>query len=807
MKKGLGTLKRNSRCKEIEFLLSSRRRFGLHLPKLWCLWTLIVPFVAAALAGTQAFAQTTNAAYTFTTYAGTLGQGSDDGTGAAARFAWPMHLAADVQGNLYVADHMNYTVRKVTPDGVVTTVAGLAGCPGTNNGAGSAARFRGAFGVAIDTSGALYLGLIHEHTIRKLTPIGADWVVTLMAGIPEKPGSADGTGATASFQNPAGVAVNSAGDVYVADRGNHTIRKVTPAGVVTTVAGLAGTPGSANGTGSAARFSGPVGIAVDASGNLYVADRGNSTIRKITPNKVVTTLAGSAGNAGNVDGFGTSAQFDSPFGLAVDTNGTLYVADFGSSTIRKVTSAGWVTTIAGFAYNVGTNNGIGSAARFYRPYSVAIDTAGNLHVSDGYNNTIRKMTPLGANWVVTTLAGRAAGRPGTADGTGSGARFNFPNDLAIDGNGNLYVADEFNHTIRKVAPGGVVTTLAGSPGNAGSADGMGSAARFYNPEGVTVDGSGNIYVADGWNFTIRKVTPAGFVTTFAGFAGAWGSDDGTGSSARFSEVTGLASDPARNIYVADFSNHTIRKITPQRVVTTIAGLAGNPGSDDGTGSTARFNGPARLALDRAGNIYVSDNRNYTLRKMTPSGSGWLVTTIAGSPGQWGSDDGMGSAARFSIVNGIAADTDGHIYVVDSSNCLLRKVTPAGSNWMVTTIAGDVTCGGGRDGTGKAASFAVPTGLALGNDGIIYISDYYGHTIRKGFPASSVPPPALLSPNLTAGQFKFGITGLSSIWVNLESSADLSTWGVVGTRLLEGGTNYFSTSSQPDDSLFLRAYVR
>ena len=296
---------------------------------------------------------------------------------------------------------------------------------------------------------------------------------------------------------------------------NNTIRKITPAGVVSTLAGLAGSSGSADGTGSAARFCYPYGVAVDGSGNVYVADTDNYTIRKITPAGVVSTLAGLAGSSGSADGTGSAARFDYPYGVAVDGSGNVYVADSGNNTIRKITPAGVVSTLAGMAGSSGSADGTGSAARFNYPTGVAVDGSGNVYVADTGNNTIRKITPAG---VVSTLAG-TAGSSGSADGTGSAARFYYPYGVAVDGSGNVYVADNDNYTIRKITPAGVVSTLAGLAGSSGSADGTGSAARFYYPYGVAVDGSGNVYVADTDNDTIRKITPAGVVSTLAGLAG------------------------------------------------------------------------------------------------------------------------------------------------------------------------------------------------------------------------------------------------------------------------------------------------
>jgi hypothetical protein len=325
--------------------------------------------------------------------------------------------------------------------------------------------------------------------------------VSTFAGTSGTRGSTDGIGAAARFNNPYGVAVDSADNIYVADWTNLTIRKVTPAGVVTTFAGSAGSPGSNDGTGPFARFRYPAAVAVDSADNVYVADWGNSTIRKITPAGVVTTLAGTALSQGSADGTGVAARFRGPTGLAVDSADNIYVADSSNSTIRRVTPAGVVTTLAGTAGVNGADDGIGAAARFNDPHGVAVDSDDNIFVTDSDSQTIRKVTPWGA---VTTLAGTALAA-GSDDGIGAAARFNAPQGLAVDSADNLYVADNNNETIRRVTPTGAVTTVAGTAGVYGAADGIGPAARFNTPVAVAVDSADHLYVADYWNHTIRKI--------------------------------------------------------------------------------------------------------------------------------------------------------------------------------------------------------------------------------------------------------------------------------------------------------------
>jgi len=398
----------------------------------------------------------------------------------------------------------------------------------------------------------------------------------------------------------------------------------------TNFVGRPGYPGSADGVDGVARFDWPAGVAVDNAGNVYVADHWNHTIRKVTPEGEVTTLAGRAGNAGSADGTGSAARFKEPLDVTVDAAGNVFVADTWNFTIRKVTGAGEVTTLAGRAGNAGSADGTGSAARFYWPFGVAVDATGNVYVADAWNQTIRKVTPAGE---VTTLAG-LAGTSGSADGIGSAARFNYPGRLAIDLAGNLYVPDYWNHTLRKVTTAGEVTTLAGSAGSSASADGTGGTARFFNPESAAVDGAGNIFVADAGNHTIRKVAASGMVTTVGGVAGVIGGADGIGSAASFSHPSGVAVDSTGTLYVADQSNHRITKgvpLFPPVITVQPASRTNNPGTTATLSVTATGSAPLSYQWSLNGTILAgATDSSLTLAnvQITDAGSYSIVVTNA-----------------------------------------------------------------------------------------------------------------------------------------------------------------------------------
>jgi uncharacterized repeat protein (TIGR01451 family) len=615
-----------------------------------------------------------------TTLAGFAGDGEvgdRDGTGIDARLFFPTGIALDSTGNIYVTEQLGYTIRKITPAGVVSTLAGTFGVSGSADGIGNGASFYYPCGIAVDSAGNVYVSEILNQTIRKITPTG---VVSTIAGTAGVSGSTDGPGAVARFSNPADLAIDSTGNLYVADNLNSTIRKIVLGSSVrdisvSTFAGTAGVVGSNNGTGAAASFNGPYGLSVDGAGNVYVADTYNHTIRKITSARVVSTFAGAAGIHGAADGTGSAAQFNTPTDVTVDSAGTLlYVADYGNNEIRKITSRRVVSTFAGSVNNppggVGCVEGIGRAARFGNPSGIAL-AGTTIYVADA-NNTIRKIT---SNGVVTTLAG-TPGVAGSADGTGAAAQFNYPFGVAADSKGNVYVADSGNCTIRKiVAATGVVTTLAGAAGVVGYADGTGPTAQFSNPYSVAVDSAGStVYVADTFNQVVRKINVStGAVTTLAGYQpdGIVADVDGTGSNARLNFPGGIAVDKNGNVYVTEQIGSTIRKITPGGVVTTLAGtftFNDNYGSADGTGHAARFYSPWGIAVDAKGTLYVADYGNDTIRKITSTG---VVTTLGGVPGANGMKDANGSGARFWYPAGIASDATGKIYIADRNNSEIR----------------------------------------------------------------------------------------------------------------------------------------
>lgn len=758
------------------------------------------------------FSQANYTPYTFTTIAGMPPSlGTADGTNASAQFQFPNGAVTDNQGNIYIADTQNHAIRKMTHVGtnwVVTTIAGLPGMAGASDGDQNTARFNGPYGIAMDPSGNIYVGDSYNNLVRKISPFNQGWLVSTLAGKAGVQGTSDGTGTNAAFYSPSGIALDAATNIYVTDTQNYTIRKMTPSGTnwtVTTIAGKASHYGSANAIGTNASFYFPYALAVDNATNIYVADSYNNMIREISlvgTNWNVSTIAGNANQSGTNDGAGSIALFSSPMGLYVDAATNLYISDSYNNTIREMTfsNGNWiVSTLAGQqnSHSLG-QDGTNSTAFFAYPSGLTMDGAGNFFIADEGNDAIREMTHDGANWIVTTVTG-TVGSTGSADGTNSQGRFYEPYGLTTDPAGNLYVADLGNDTIRKLSPSGtnwIMTTIAGMPHGNAYANGLGSAARFYFPNGMASDAAGNLYVADSFNNLIRKLYVSGTNWVVTNLLLSGGS---------VNDPNGLAIDAATNIYVTDTGNNAIRKLTPSGTfwkVSTLAGSSGVLGNKDGLGNVAQFHYPTGIAFDLSTNIYIADTHNNSIRKMTPIGTNWMVTTIGGM-GKPGFTDGFSPSSLFNSPFGIAVDNATNIYVSDSGNNTIRKLTPWGTNWIVTTLGGTPGIAGMTDGAGATARFFHPFDIISDATGNIVVADGYNNTIRKGSSAIYFPDRTV---SATSSLFSFKLAGPIGRLLIVQASTDLHDWRAIATNSIDsnGVLNFVDPASGQFSNRFYRA---
>ena len=691
---------------------------------------------------------------------GTSGYTGDGGAATAAELHQPDGLAVDNAGNIYIADHGNNRIRKVTAaTGIISTVAGngTAGYSG-DGGAATSAELSGPGGLVVDAAGNIYIGDFGNNRIRKVN--ASTGIISTLAGNGTQGYSGDGGAATsAELNGPCGLALDSAANVYVADYGNNRVRKVTVStGIISTVAGN-GTAGYAGDGGAAtsAELNQLVGVAIDTSGNIYVADYGNNRIRKVTVSTgVISTVAGNgtAGYSGD-GGAATSGELNGPGDVAADAAGSIYVADIGNNRIRKVTaSTGILSTVAGngtagFAGDGGT----ATSGELNQPDGVKLDSLGHMYISDLGNNRVRAVSPAGIVIPGTGLINTIAGN-GTAGYSGDGgaatlADLYSPNGVVVDSAGNVYIVDASNNRVRKVnASSGIITTVAGN-GTAGySGDGgPGTNAQLNDPTGVAIDTSGNIYIAEYNNCRIRKVAATtGIITTVAGNGTAgYSGDGGQATSASLAYPQGVAVDASGNIYIADSSNNRIRKVTISTgIITTVAGNGTAGYSGDGAAATsAKLNEPFGPVIDASGNIYIPDLFNYRVRKVTVSTG--IITTVAGNGTEgYTGDGGAATSAELNFPWSVAFDSAGNFYISDSNNARIRKVTI--STGIITTVAGNGVRGySGDGGVATSAELYNPYGVAVDSAANIYIADDGNSRIRVVGTSTTVTVASSVNP--------------------------------------------------------------
>ena len=536
-------------------------------------------------------------------------------------------------------------------------------------------------GIAMHGACNLYIADTENHRIRRMDASGT---ITTVAGIgSEGPdgagfGGDGGPAVEAQLSIPKGVAVDGSGNLYITDTGNHRIRRVDPSGTITTIAGT-GEPGFTleRGSATAAQLSSPSGVAVDRSGNLYIADTGNHRIRRVDPSGIITTIVGTGDSGYSGDGgLGIQAQLDSPSGVAVDHAGNLYIADTGNHRIRRVDSTGAITTVAGTGeQNFVKDNGPAVDAWLDSPSGVAVDHVGNLYIADTGNHRIRRVDASGT---ISTVAGTGEGSYAYRGEGGPAvvADLRHPGGVAVDSSGNLYIADTVNHGIRRVDLSGIITTIAGTGDGGYSGDGGPAVlAKIWRPSDVAVDHAGNLYIADTWNHRIRRVDTSGTISTVAGTGeGGFTVDSGPATAAQLNQPLGVAVGGDGNLYIADYDNHRISRVDLS--VGTMTPIAGNLrqgySGDSGPAVEARLRHPSGVAADGEGVVYVADTWNSRIRQVDAHGS---IASIAGTGVRGGTGDGgPADKARLHLPSGLAMDGAGNVYVADVRNHRIRILT-------------------------------------------------------------------------------------------------------------------------------------
>lgn len=587
------------------------------------------------------------------------GPGFADGQGQAARFTNPGGLLREADGSLLIGDRQNAVIRRVSPDGRVTTVAGRVGEHGYIDGPSDQARLNNPGALARDATGRVYVA---ESTVIRV--IEVDGRVGTLAGAPSAYGSEDGQGSAARFSGVQDLLVDTDGQLLVLDSGiNQTLRRVSPEGRVSTIAGLAGQLGSSNGKGDAVRFRYLSAMAMDAAGLLYIADE--NTIRRVDRTGEVSLYAGAPQSHGHNDGHRLQARFGYSSALGFDLEGRLYIASSGL--MRRVDTDGSTITLAGGADNRGADrDGVGAAATLIQPTAMRLlaDGSGFAFV-DPWSHTVRR---FGLNGAVSTLAGLGP-QYQELDGPAAASRFGLLFGAAADAQGRVWInPGTLERGLPRLDPDGQVRRLLmGNP-------------NIYNARAMIVDRAGDLLFADGNGQIVRIAAANGTLTLLAGSqTDGHGYRDGGYAQAQFRQPQGLAVDEQGRTYVADTYNNVIRRINGDGQVVTWAGLAGSCGHQDGSRELARFCYPGPMVFDAQGNLFVSDEGSHVVRRISPAGE---VSTVAGTPFSPGMANGL--VSRLQRPNALAFDGAGNLYIGDGGNALVRRLTPQG---FVSTVMG------------------------------------------------------------------------------------------------------------------------
>ncbi len=678
---------------------------------------------------------------------GSAGFGGDNPVLAIeAQMSNPSGVAVDGAGNIFIVDTGNNRIRKIDVNGNITTIAGngQAGFSG-DGGPATQASLNSPVGIALDAAGNLYISDKENNRARRISVEG---VISTIAGNGDTVFAGDGGLAVeASLASPLGIAVDGAGNVFVTDVTNHRVRKINPEGIITTVAGNGGANfGPDGGLATETSVADPEGVFVDENGNIFIADTRAHKVRKVGVDGVITTIAGNGdsgitGEANGDGGLAVDAAIGFPIGVFAN-NGNVYIVDQLKHVVRKVDADGIITTVAGngrgggvVGEGFGGDGGPATDAFLALPSGVFVDGAENIFIADSVNNRIRKVNAEG---IITTVAGNGVEGFG-GDGLAIDASVNEPESIAIDNAGNIYVADTKNNRVRKVDANGMVTTVAGSGRAEFGGDGGPAVEASLNfPRSVYVDGAGNIFIADNFNHRIRKVDTEGIITTVAGNGGAGlGSDGGLAVDTSLLDPEGVFVDSEGNIFIAEPRAHVVRKVGLDGIIRAFAGsgnsgVAGNISGNGGLAVNADLGFPISVHGDSSGNIYIADQTGHVIRKVNEGG---IISTVAGTGNGggivgegFGGDGGLAKDAFLALPSGVFADESGNVFIGDSQNHRIRVV---GGNGVINTIAGNGTPGfGGDGGLAIEAMLAFPGGVAVDQNGNIFIADTNNNRIRK-----------------------------------------------------------------------------
>jgi len=680
-------------------------------------WLCVLPAAVLALHAQTAMAP---GVYNVETVAGSALVG-DGGPATAAQIGAIQGIAVDHAGNLYLSDSDNHRIRKVAPNGIISTIAGtgVAGFSG-DGGPAASAQLNTPYGLAVDLAGNVYIADMGNSRVRRVSPNGS---IETYAGGGNSGATGDGgPAAQAELLGPRNVAVDAAGNLYISEYGCNRVRRVAPDGTISTFAGtgVAGYFGN-GGAAASAQLNLPAGLAVDRTGALYIADSGNQCIRKVSNGVIVTAL-----------GLSPEVSLFTPVAVAVDLAGDLFVTEADTFVVYEYTAAGaWVSAAGMGAPEFAGDGGPATAAELMAPHDVTVDLAGNLDIADGVR--VRQVNGAG---IIRTLAGDGFLQAVGDGGAATAAQLYQPSAVALDGAGNLFIADTGTERIRQVKPSGIISTLAGTGVAGFNSVAAAAAAELHSPFGVALDQSGNVLIADSYNHLIREVS-GGAIATFAGTGASGTGPEGLApAQTQLRGPRGVCGDRFGNIFIVDTDNHRVLRVPPAGGVALDAAGNGAPGDagDGGSARLAQLDQPSACAVDVAGDLFIADTYSHRIREVSSNG---LISTVAGT-GQAGfaGDGGPATAALLNFPSGIAVDGSGSVYISDTGNNRIRVVTPDG---IIHSIAGGSSNGfAGDGGPALSAFFNAPQGLYMDGSGDLYIADTDNNRVRRLVPTASQP---------------------------------------------------------------------
>jgi len=741
----------------------------------------------------------------------TVAGGDGNGDSVKSFGIYPSSVATDASGNIYVADACSAVVYKITSSGILEAVAGngVSGYYGDGVPATSTSLIYPQ-SIAIDASGNIFIA--DYDRIRKVNTSG---IITTIAGNDSLGYGGDGGPATAAIldlvfstpyvsDNNSGLAVDKSGNIYIADAGNNRIRKINSSGIISTIAGN-GTAGYSGdgGQATAAELWGAEGLAVDASGNVFIAEGlitqtqtphyvGNNRVRKINSAGIISTVAGkgSPGGFGGDGGPATAASLWNPVRVALDASGNLYIADANNNRIRKINSAGVISTVTGdnkAGYN--GDGGTATASSIYNPAGVALDASGNIFIADFYNYRVRKVN---TSSVISTIAGNGTSMDSAYAGPTTGVELNGTCGGALDASGNFYFADQGNVVIRKIDKSGYMTIVAGNgvPGYSGDG-GPATAAELMYPAGVKIDPAGNMYIADYTNSRIRKVSSTGTISNFAGDSvRGYSGDGGPATAAELYFPGDVALDVSGNLYIADCFNNRVRKVNTSGIISTIAGdSTGGYSGDGGPATAAELFHPTNLTFDASGNLLIVDAYNNCVRKVNTVG---IISTFAGNDtAGFSGDGGPATAAEldFSVVFEGPYGVGGGLAVDDSGNVFIsdyvnNRIRKVNTSGIINTVAGSIYPGyTGDGGAATAAELYYPNGVTVDGSGNIFIADFLNNRIREVTKGSALAINELPANSNTVIVYPNPSSGLFTFQMQgVNEKAQIEIYNVLGQKI-------------------------